>query len=129
MGRILETGEYTDKDGDTHNIADQVDEAKTNTQLYSPTQLQEMVLHPATNTKQQVELEVTGEGAVGAARRLGTLYSKVTLLNFASAKNPCGGMLGGSRAQEESIGVCSSLHSCLTQGRLQSGYYSLHRDN
>lgn len=126
---ILERGEYTDYEGETHQIARDVEDARTNTRLYSHTQLDELVNQSSPKTEGQVDLEVTGEGAVGAARRLATLYSNVTILNFASAKNPCGGMLGGSRAQEESIGVCSSLHSCLTQGRLQAGYYRLHKEN
>ena len=125
--RILERGEYTDNEGETHHIARDVEDAKTNTMLYTPTQLDELLHQSPPMTGGQVELEVTGEGAVGAARRLATLYSNVTILNFASAKNPCGGMLGGSRAQEESIGVCSSLYRCLTLGRLEAGYYSLHK--
>jgi len=124
--RILEMGEYTDCEGKNHQIARDVEDAKTNTKLYSHTQLDELLHQSTPKTGGKVELEVTGEGAVGAARRLATLYSNVTILNFASAKNPCGGMLGGSRAQEESIGVCSGLYRCLTQGRLQAGYYLLH---
>ena len=126
---IEESGHYTGPEGDTYDISTDVEQAKTNTKLYSPKQLLELVHQPTADCDSgtQPRLEVTGEGAVGAARRLAELYSNVTLLNFASAKNPCGGMLGGARAQEESIGVCSSLHSCLTQNRLQEGYYSLHR--
>ena len=124
---ILEAGHYTDFDGKSHDISNDVEHAKTNTRLYSPAQFLELVQHHSPEAAYKAKLEVTGEGAVGAARRLAELYSNVTLLNFASAKNPCGGMLGGSRAQEESIGVCSGLHSCLTQGKLQEGYYGLHR--
>lgn len=37
----------------------------------------------------------------------------VLLLNFASAKNPGGGFLGGSRAQEESLARSSGLYPCI----------------
>lgn len=37
----------------------------------------------------------------------------VAVLNFASAKNPGGGFLGGARAQEESLARSSGLYLCL----------------
>lgn len=40
---------------------------------------------------------------------------KVGLLNFASAKNPGGGFLGGAMAQEESLARASSLYDSLTK--------------
>jgi uncharacterized protein (TIGR02452 family) len=38
---------------------------------------------------------------------------RVVALNFASAKNPGGGFLTGSQAQEESLARCSSLFRCI----------------
>lgn len=38
---------------------------------------------------------------------------RVMLLNFASAKNPGGGFLGGSQAQEESLARSSGLYPCI----------------
>eukprot|EP00933_Yihiella_yeosuensis_P033940 TRINITY_DN2752_c2_g1_i3.p1 TRINITY_DN2752_c2_g1~~TRINITY_DN2752_c2_g1_i3.p1 ORF type:complete len:251 (+),score=42.96 TRINITY_DN2752_c2_g1_i3:213-965(+) len=43
------------------------------------------------------------------------LSDRVMLLNFASAKNPGGGFLKGSQAQEESLARSSGLYPCLTQ--------------
>lgn len=48
--------------------------------------------------------------ALAADRQLDT----VMLLNFASAKNPGGGFLGGAQAQEESLARSSGLYTCLT---------------
>ena len=124
---ILKSGHYQGSTEEEYNIHSDVENSMSNTKLYSPKQLQELIHTPSFDSGNQVELEVTGEGCVSAARRLGEMYDNVTLLNFASAKNPCGGMLGGSRAQEESIGVCSGLHSCLTLETLKGGYYNLHR--
>ena len=39
--------------------------------------------------------------------------TKVTVLNFASARNPGGGFLNGSLAQEESLALHSGLYACL----------------
>ncbi|ANO49537.1 hypothetical protein Pf1_01292 [Flavobacterium columnare] len=40
---------------------------------------------------------------------------KIAILNFASAKNPRGGFLGGASAQEESLARSSSLYASLTK--------------
>ncbi len=46
-------------------------------------------------------------------------------LNFASAKNPGGGFLGGAQAQEESLARASGLYSCLlTQN---DAFYAVNR--
>ncbi|MFK7077929.1 TIGR02452 family protein [Flavobacterium oreochromis] len=47
---------------------------------------------------------------------------KVGLLNFASAKNPGGGFLGGASAQEESLARSSSLYVSLTKDRTMYEY-------
>ncbi|QYS87817.1 TIGR02452 family protein [Flavobacterium oreochromis] len=47
---------------------------------------------------------------------------KVGLLNFASAKNPGGGFLGGASAQEESLARSSSLYASLTKDRTMYEY-------
>lgn len=48
---------------------------------------------------------------------------KVTVLNFASATNPGGGVKNGSSAQEESLCRCSTLYPALSQQRLWDCYY------
>jgi len=46
----------------------------------------------------------------------------VVALNFASAKNPGGGFLKGSQAQEESLARASAIYSCLHQDRVEIFY-------
>ncbi len=48
----------------------------------------------------------------------------IAVLNFASAKNPGGGFLGGSQAQEESLARCSALYASLTR---EEAFYRQHR--
>ncbi len=47
---------------------------------------------------------------------------KIGLLNFASAKNPGGGFLGGASAQEESLARSSSLYASLVKDKTMYNY-------
>ncbi len=56
------------------------------------------------------------ESTFAAARRLMLAgHRDLLCLNFASAKNPGGGFLGGSEAQEESLAKSSGLYPCIVQ--------------
>ncbi|CAF1187567.1 unnamed protein product [Rotaria sordida] len=52
---------------------------------------------------------------------------RVGILNFASAKNPGGGFIKGSNAQEESLARSSSLYSIFTQTRIFNEFYDYNR--
>ncbi len=51
--------------------------------------------------------------------------TRIGILNFASAKNPGGGFLGGSQAQEESLARSIALYASL-QSEFQ--FYEEHRE-
>ncbi len=61
-----------------------------------------------------------------AAAQSAALDGPVVLLNFASARNPGGGFLGGAKAQEEDLCRCSGLYATLLT---QPDYYQVHRAN
>ena len=61
-----------------------------------------------------------------AARRLYEAHgpNRVALLNFASARNPGGGFLSGSQAQEESLARASALYAAISR---MTEYYEVNR--
>lgn len=67
--------------------------------------------------KNQIQFEITNETTLSAASRLVNQegFAKVLCLNFASAKNPGGGFLNGSQAQEESLARATGLYPCISQ--------------
>jgi uncharacterized protein (TIGR02452 family) len=70
-------------------------------------------------------LEVVNETTLSGIRRLLVESTEpVAALNFASAKNPGGGFLGGSEAQEESLARASALYTSLMRAW---PYYEKHR--
>jgi uncharacterized protein (TIGR02452 family) len=122
---ILELGAYQLPDGHNVSIRDALDRACQATMLYQPDdypQLLEQIA--AAPHDREVTIEVSNRTTLAAARALAATYDTVACLNFASAKNPGGGFLSGSQAQEESLARASGLYACL---RAQPAFYDYHR--
>ena len=117
---IVERGCYESPAGRVIDIGRDLRAAVSGTRLYRPadfpaalTGCDQVPVAACTTT------EVTPETTLAAARRLATTEAQADTLclNFASAKNPGGGFLSGSQAQEESLARASALYPCLTAGR------------
>jgi uncharacterized protein (TIGR02452 family) len=79
----------------------------------------------ARRNRADIPVFVSIDTTLGAAYRLRPLFSKVGLLNFASAKNPGGGWDSGAQAQEESLGRSSALVPTLL--RFTGSFYGVNR--
>ena len=117
----LETGAYIAPSGLERDLSTQLEIAKSGTVFYEPHALESLQFE-AKNL--ETLLEVTPESTLEAARRVAADGSRPALLNFASAKDPGGGFLGGAQAQEESLARSSGLYPCLLKA---PGFYSFHR--
>lgn len=120
---ILDEGAYVAPSGARVEIGDASARAREGTRLLTPDQLASLDTAPGTLDG---AIEVTGETTQLAAQRLVVEEGEehVCVLNFASARNPGGGFLGGARAQEEDVCRCSALYPCLLE---QPTYYDTNR--
>lgn len=123
---IIERGGY-EVGGRTIDISNEVREAITAARLLRPEDLKQMSRTLPDTLVHVTEISVSNETTLEAARRLAgdVEQGAVFVLNFASAKNPGGGFLGGSQAQEESLARSSALYPTLTAC---PEYYEINRD-
>ncbi|KAK7691999.1 hypothetical protein QCA50_005404 [Cerrena zonata] len=119
----------------TYNISSQVAFSKDNTQYYPPDgELSNWPHATLYHSPQPTKIQLLEKSTLEGAHLLHELVAsevpqpRVGILNFASAKNPGGGFLGGSRAQEESIARSSSLYLSLTTP-IAEPYYKNHKCN
>lgn len=103
---ILKAGEYAAPSGRTVDLREILARAKAGTKSYAPAD----PVSPRSGAH-ETKIEVTGEGTLEAAKRLEA--SNPCALNFASAKHPGGGFMGGAIAQEEVICRSSGLYACI----------------
>lgn len=121
---ICEAGLYTPPSGGRVSILEELGRAKAATVLYSPEKLP--TPKPA-ERKTSTRFEVRNETTFNALSRLCRAgHGHLACLNFASAKNPGGGFLNGSQAQEEALARASGLYPCLLA---TPEYYERNRAN
>lgn len=120
---ILAKGRYSVDGGGVVWIRDDLERAREQTVDYPPG----APLKRPRSRGAPTELLVTRETTLEAAERLARADRDPVALNFASAKNPGGGFLGGSLAQEESLACASGLYRCI-EGRPMYEFHRSRRD-
>jgi len=122
---ILDHGAYTAPSGARVEIAAAAEAATAQTRLFTPEELAWMAEIEPTHADRATSYDVRNETTLDACTRLlAEGDGPVLVLNFASGKNPGGGFLGGSQAQEESIARSSALYPTLLG---QRDYYDTNR--
>jgi uncharacterized protein (TIGR02452 family) len=122
---IMGIGKYQVPNGPVVSIADAMELACAGSRLYRPGDYGEL-MEKAKGKAGRFEtvIGVSNRTTLEAGREMVSRYGKVTCLNFASAKNPGGGFLAGSQAQEESLARSSGLYATL---QMHPEYYDYHR--
>jgi len=122
--KVLQEGKYQSPSGQEINVSAWHQQAQSNSIWYTPEAINALASDNAQSFETQ--FEVHNETTQVAAERLHAQgETRLLALNFASAKNPGGGFLNGSQAQEESLARSSGLYPCLLQHK---GFYDLHRE-
>jgi len=107
--RIIQTGNY-EVHGKTITVKEEIGDCVFDTKTYSPEALDVLVQKAAQEEGPEAKITVMHGSTIEAilSYRDGL---KTAVLNFASAKNPGGGFMGGAIAQEESLARSSSLYA------------------
>ena len=117
---IIESGSYINKNSEFVDIKEEISRAISSSMHYDEQSLATLLEEAMLKIKERGEQGgfnyfVENCTTFSGVRKLLEVSDKVVCLNFASAKNPGGGFLGGSQAQEEALARASALYPCLTK--------------
>lgn len=127
---IIDKGFYINSKGEEIKLKEATQQSIEHTVHYKPQDFDadfekevESIIEERKN-KTETIFEINNETTLSAASRAKLDNDKVLCLNFASAKNPGGGFLVGSQAQEESLARASNLYLSLIN---KMAMYEFHR--
>ena len=124
--KILKQGYYTNPQGKQVSIKKAQSSAEQKTKVYRAEELEELIKQPIADSSHfETIFEVVNSTTLNCVRALNEKgATEILCLNFASARNPGGGFLKGSEAQEESIARATGLYNCQLKAK---PYYDKNR--
>lgn len=123
---ILKKGSYQNSLNQPVYLSKVQKAAEQQTVLFEPQQLLDLIQEALPKTpKNQTEFVVNTLTTLDSVREEYSTDPNLVCLNFASAKNPGGGFLNGSQAQEESIARATGLYPCQLKAE---NYYKENRN-
>jgi uncharacterized protein (TIGR02452 family) len=111
--RIIQTGNY-EVDGKAITIKEEIGDCVFDTKTYTPETLDVLLQKTTEQEGTEAQVSVMHGSTIEAILNYRDGL-KTAVLNFASAKNPGGGFMGGAIAQEESLARSSSLYASQTK--------------
>jgi uncharacterized protein (TIGR02452 family) len=114
---VIKNGEYQ-VGNRIVSVKEEIEDSVWNTVTKTPEELDKLVVKGFDMPEKDFVTEIVVKNCttIEAIREESQYRSmKLGVLNFASAKNPGGGFLGGAQAQEESLARSSSLYAALTK--------------
>lgn len=116
--QIIEDGYYIRENEEKVSVKEKIAHSVAQTRTYTPEAIQALKEEVLVQDKSNFDtlIEVWNCSTIEALQKLEG-SSKIGILNFASAKNPGGGFLGGASAQEESLARASGLYAALSKDR------------
>lgn len=122
---IIENGFYINDRKERISMQELLDYAISNSKLYTPSKSDDLLNKKEGGISYETQIKVEEVTTLDSVKNLiEEIKEEVVYLNFASAKNPGGGFLGGSQAQEESIARSTGLVPCLNNN---FEYYEVNR--
>jgi len=109
----LKKGYYINKEGREIDVAKTQKAAVEGTKLYKPEAALRLLEQELPSSQFQTEFVVNNLTTLNSVRQEYPKDNQIVCLNFASARNPGGGFLNGSQAQEESVARATGLYPCL----------------
>ncbi|MFK7926029.1 MAG: TIGR02452 family protein [Bacteroidia bacterium] len=126
--KILRQGYYQNSQGQKVELGSAQQQAVATSRAYLPDELESLMNQPFEAKTEQTDFVVRNETSFEASLRAHLSGAKhIGVLNFASAKNPGGGVLRGTKAQEEDLARASGLYPCIAQKEEHFQYHRKHR--